>query len=47
MLPGNRNICVQDSRPERGRFKAPETPNLGLDLNEEFVRRHSTFTALP
>ena len=37
----NRNICVQDQQPEAGRLIATDAPGLGLDLNEDFVRKHA------
>lgn len=38
----NREICVQDPQPINGRYRAPEAPGLGMDLNEDFVRKNST-----
>lgn len=38
----NRHICVEDFQPINGRLRAPDAPGLGLSLNEEFVRRHSS-----
>ena len=37
----NRNICVQDQQPEAGRLIATDAPGLGLELNEDFVRKHA------
>ncbi len=37
----NRNICVQDAQPVNGRLVADDAPGLGIDLNEEFVRKHA------
>lgn len=33
----NRQICVQDYLPVKGRFKVPDEPGLGIDLNEKFL----------
>ena len=33
----NRQICVQDNLPVRGHFAVPDTPGLGVDLNDEFL----------
>jgi len=37
----NRNICLQDQQPEGGCLVATDAPGLGLDLNEEFVRKNA------
>ncbi len=46
-LPGNRNVCVQDVRPENGRIAVPDGPGHRIDLNEAFLHRQSTVMALP
>ncbi|MEZ5730500.1 MAG: mandelate racemase/muconate lactonizing enzyme family protein, partial [Burkholderiaceae bacterium] len=40
-LQDNRDICLQDPQPINGRYTVDDTPGLGLDLNEEFVRKNS------
>ncbi|GLT11075.1 mandelate racemase/muconate lactonizing enzyme family protein [Sulfitobacter porphyrae] len=45
-LEGNRNICLQDLQPVKGRFAVPDGPGLGVELNEEFMRKHSNVTTL-
>lgn len=37
LQPYNRQICVQDNLPVRGKFKVPDEPGLGVDLNESFL----------
>lgn len=39
--PDNRNICLQDPQPVKGKFTISDAPGLGLDLNEDFVRKHA------
>jgi galactonate dehydratase len=34
LKPGNRELCVQDYQPQKGRFAVPDLPGLGLELNE-------------
>ncbi|MEZ5660397.1 MAG: enolase C-terminal domain-like protein [Burkholderiaceae bacterium] len=41
-LQDNRDICLQDPQPVNGRYTVDDTPGLGLDLNEEFCRKHAT-----
>ena len=41
-MPDNRNVCHQDPQPVAGRYTVDDSPGLGLDLNEAFVRRHAT-----
>ncbi|MCX8126259.1 MAG: mandelate racemase/muconate lactonizing enzyme family protein, partial [Dehalococcoidia bacterium] len=36
---GNIEICRQDYQPKGGRFEAPDLPGLGIELNDEVVRR--------
>lgn len=38
----NRRICQQDLQPVNGRLTAPDEPGLGLDLDEDYVRKNST-----
>lgn len=33
----NRQICLQDNLPVHGKFKVPDTPGLGIDLNDSFL----------
>jgi L-alanine-DL-glutamate epimerase-like enolase superfamily enzyme len=33
----NRQICLQDNLPVNGKFKIPDEPGLGVDLNEKFL----------
>jgi L-alanine-DL-glutamate epimerase-like enolase superfamily enzyme len=35
--PGNREICIQDYQPQKGRYAIPDLPGLGLDLNETVI----------
>lgn len=35
----NRELCIQDPQPEKGFFQAPETPGLGIELNDEVMMR--------
>jgi galactonate dehydratase len=37
--PGNREICVQDYQPEKGKYYTPDLPGLGLELNEAVVSK--------
>jgi L-alanine-DL-glutamate epimerase-like enolase superfamily enzyme len=37
--PGNRELCVQDYHPQRGKFSVPDLPGLGLELNEKVISR--------
>ena len=34
---GNRELCIPDWQPQKGKFAAPEAPGLGIELNEEIV----------
>ncbi len=45
-LEGNQNICLQDLQPLKGRFAVPDGPGLGVELNEEFMRKHSNVITL-
>ena len=44
----NRELCIQDPQPVNGFIEAPDTPGIGIDLNDEVVYRspHMTVTAL-
>ncbi len=42
----NRAICEQDPQPVNGKYKAPEGPGLGMDLNEDYVRKNATVIAV-
>jgi len=42
----NRDICIQDQQPIDGRLIATDAPGLGLDLNEDFVRKHAQTIAI-
>lgn len=44
--PANRSVCVQDYQPVNGDFEAPDLPGLGLDLDEDFVKRHATIVTV-
>ncbi len=35
----NRSIWVQDYQPVRGRYRVPDAPGLGVDLNPEVLSR--------
>jgi len=35
----NRELCIQDPQPIDGRFEAPDTPGIGIELNDEIVKR--------
>ena len=35
----NRELCLQDYQPENGKFKVPELPGLGIELNDKIVNR--------
>jgi len=44
----NRELCIQDPQPVNGFIEAPDTPGIGIVLNDEVVYRspHMTVTAL-
>lgn len=44
----NRELCIQDFQPENGYISAPDTPGLGIELNDDIVYRspHMTITSL-
>jgi L-alanine-DL-glutamate epimerase-like enolase superfamily enzyme len=35
----NRELCIQDPQPREGFFQAPDTPGIGIELNDEVVKR--------
>ncbi len=35
----NRELCLQDYQPVRGRYAVPDLPGLGIELNDEVVMR--------
>ena len=35
----NRELCIQDPQPKDGFFQAPDTPGIGIELNDEVVKR--------
>ncbi|WP_018694545.1 mandelate racemase/muconate lactonizing enzyme family protein [Algicola sagamiensis] len=37
--PWNRELCLQDPQPNNGMIQAPDTPGLGIELNDEIVMR--------
>ncbi len=37
--PGNRAICSPDYQPEKGKFKVPDLPGLGIELNESYISK--------
>ncbi len=39
LKPSNIAICQQNYQPQNGRFKVPDLPGLGIELNEDVVRR--------
>lgn len=38
----NTELCLQDYQPTRGSYTVPELPGLGIELNDEVVRRSPT-----
>ncbi|MDD5338857.1 MAG: mandelate racemase/muconate lactonizing enzyme family protein [Dehalococcoidales bacterium] len=42
--PGNRELCVPDYQPVKGRYAVPDLPGLGLDLNEKVISQHPCVT---
>ncbi|WP_218352301.1 mandelate racemase/muconate lactonizing enzyme family protein [Alteromonas lipotrueiana] len=44
----NRELCIQDPQPENGYISAPDTPGIGIELNDDIVYRspNMTVTAL-
>lgn len=39
-----RELCVNDYQPENGKYKVPELPGLGQELNEEAVKGYHVLT---
>ncbi|MFW1678426.1 mandelate racemase/muconate lactonizing enzyme family protein [Pontibacter sp. JAM-7] len=35
----NRELCLQDPQPVNGKFRCPDEPGLGIELNDEVVKR--------
>jgi L-alanine-DL-glutamate epimerase-like enolase superfamily enzyme len=35
---GTREVCIQDYQPDKGKFKVPDLPGLGIDLNEDVIK---------
>lgn len=44
MKPGVRNIVQQDYQPVRGRFALTERPGIGVELNDDYVKRFCVST---
>ena len=42
--PPNRELCIPDLQPERGRFKVPDAPGLGVELNLPAIAKSSSIT---
>jgi galactonate dehydratase len=36
---GNRELCIPDYQPERGRFSIPDAPGLGIELNMPVISK--------
>jgi len=34
---GNRELCIPDFQPQNGKFVVPDSPGLGIELNEDIV----------
>ena len=37
LKPGNRELCIPDYQPQKGRFTIPDLPGLGLELNDSVI----------
>ncbi|MGB1353965.1 MAG: mandelate racemase/muconate lactonizing enzyme family protein, partial [Glaciecola sp.] len=35
----NRELCIQDYQPVNGQFVVPDLPGIGIELNDELVKR--------
>ena len=35
----NRELCIQDYQPVNGQFVVPDLPGIGIELNDEIVKR--------
>jgi L-alanine-DL-glutamate epimerase-like enolase superfamily enzyme len=42
--PGNRELCVQDYQPVKGRYTIPDAPGLGVDLNMKAISKSPCIT---
>lgn len=40
----NRELCLQDYQPINGKFTVPDLPGLGIELNDEIVKRSPNVT---
>ncbi len=40
----NRELCLQDYQPVNGRFKVPDLPGIGIELNDKVVNRSPKVT---
>ncbi len=40
----NRELCIQDYQPVNGKFKVPDLPGIGIELNDEVVKRSPHIT---
>ena len=40
----NRELCIQDYQPVNGRFQVPDLPGIGIELNDEIVKRSPNVT---
>ena len=40
----NRELCIQDPQPKNGIFKVSETPGIGIELNDDVVKRSPNIT---
>ena len=39
-----RDLCIHDYQPENGKYKVPDLPGLGQELNEEVVKNYLAYT---
>ena len=40
----NRELCIQDYQPVNGKFAVPDLPGIGIELNDEVVKRSPMVT---
>ena len=40
----NRELCLQDPQPVNGFFEVSETPGIGIELNDDVVKRSPNVT---
>jgi galactonate dehydratase len=40
----NRELCIQDYQPVNGKFKVPDLPGIGIELNDKIVKRSPHIT---